>query len=63
VELGGFAFTDGTNEASFTVNGKDVTITGPGGGSSLTLTFSTTQTMSSLELGVGSHGGLALIHL
>jgi hypothetical protein len=63
VELNGFAFTDGTNEASLTVNGKDVTITSPGGGSSLTLTFSTTQTTSSLTLGVGSHGGLALIHL
>jgi hypothetical protein len=63
VELNGFAFTDGTNEATFAVTGKDVTITSPGGGSSLTLTFSTTQTGSLLTLGVGSHGGLALIHL
>jgi hypothetical protein len=63
VELNGFVFTDGTNEASLSVSGKDVTITAPGGGSSLTLTFSTTQTGSLLTLGMGSHGGLALIHL
>jgi hypothetical protein len=62
VELNGFSYTDGTNVATFTVSGNDVTITGPNGGSSLTLTFSTAQT-GSLMLGVGSHGGLALIHM
>jgi hypothetical protein len=63
VELNGFAFSVNGTQASFTVSGDHVTISEPAGGPSLTLTFSNTQTASSLMLGVGPHGGLDLIHL
>ena len=63
VELNGFAFSNNGTPTSFSVNGDQVTITEAGGGPSMTLTFSTTQTASQLMLGVGPHSGLALIHV
>jgi hypothetical protein len=56
VELNGFAFGGG----SLVVQNDTVTITD--GNDSVTLTFSTAQTLSQLEMGVGPHGWLALIH-
>ncbi len=59
VELQGFSFLTAN---PLVVKGDTVTISETGG-SSVTLTFSSAQTASQLELGVGPHNGLALIHI
>ncbi len=58
VELQGFAFSNITP----VINGNSVTLT-EANGQSMTLNFNTAQTASSLMIGEGPHGGLALIHL
>lgn len=58
IELQGVAFT--TNP--LTVSGNTVTVM-ENTGASVTFTFSTAQTLSSLMLGEGPHGGLAIIHI
>ncbi len=58
VELNGFAFVGASIQ---TVSGDSVTIS-ESSGPSITLNFTTAQTQGSLFLGVGEHGGLALIH-
>jgi len=58
VELGGFAYIG----ATLTVTGHSATISEMNG-SSMTLHFSNAQTATTLQLGVGSHGGVALMHL
>ena len=63
VELNGFAFSNNGTATTFSVSGDKVTITEAGGGPTMTLTFSNTQTASALMLGVGPHSGLALIHI
>ncbi len=63
VELNGFAFSNNGTLPTLSVNGDKVSIAEPGGGPSTTLTFSSTQTLSQLMLGVGPHGGLAIIHV
>ncbi len=60
IELQGFAFANITPVIS--ANGEAVTLT-EADGQSTTLHFSSSQTASALTLGVGTHGGLALIHL
>ena len=60
IELQGFAFANVTPVLS--ANGMAVTLT-EADGQSMTLQFSTSQTASALTVGVGTHGGLALIHL
>ena len=61
VEIGGFAFVGAT--LTLASSGTTATATiNEINGSSITLNFSNAQTMTSLSLGVGSHGGLALIH-
>ncbi len=57
IELQGFAFANLTP----VINGSTVTLT-EASGQSATLTFSTAQTLSTLTIGEGPHGGLALIH-
>ena len=59
IELNNFAFNTALKPS---VSGGVVTIAEPNG-PSVSLTFSTTQTASSLTLGVGPHGGLELIHV
>jgi fibronectin-binding autotransporter adhesin len=59
VELQGFTFLTANQPV---VSGDDVTISETSG-ASVTLTFSTAQSASSLVLGQGPHGGLALIHI
>ena len=58
VELQGFAFANGITP---TIHGDTVTIAETGG-PSVTLTFTSAQTAGDLLIGVGPHGGLALIH-
>ncbi len=60
IELQGFGFANITPALS--ANGEAVTLT-EANGQSMTLHFSSVQTASALTLGVGTHGGLALIHL
>jgi hypothetical protein len=62
IELAGFAFSNNGTEATFAVSGDTVTITEPTN-QSVTLTFSTAQTLSQLTLVEGPHDGLALLHL
>jgi hypothetical protein len=62
VELQGFSFLGLDPNHPLTVNGNVVTIL-EANGTSDSLTFSATQTMSQLMLGVGPHGGVALIHI
>jgi fibronectin-binding autotransporter adhesin len=63
VELNGFAFSTNGTLAAISASGDTVTITEPGSGPSVTLTFSSAQSIGSLTLGLGPHGGLALIHI
>ena len=63
VELNGFAFSNDGTATTFSVKGDTVTISEAQGGPSTTLTFSSAQSASQLMLGVGSHSGLALIHI
>jgi fibronectin-binding autotransporter adhesin len=58
VELNGFAFVGASIQS---VSGDKVTIAETSGPSA-TLTFTTAQNAANLMLGVGPHGGLALIH-
>ncbi len=63
IELQGFAF--GGAAASFAngaTSGKVLTLT-ESNGQSLTLDFSSTQSLSSLTFYEGPHGGLALVHI
>ena len=60
IELQGFAFAN--IKPVISANGEAVTLT-EADGQSMTLHFSNSQTASALTLGVGTHGGLALIHL
>lgn len=63
VELNGFAFVnDNGMTATLAVSGDQVTITDPYN-ETVTLTFSTAQTLSQLTLVAGPHDGLALLHL
>jgi hypothetical protein len=64
VELAGFAFVNTNNgaTATLTVSGDTVKITDPFN-ETVTLTFSTAQTLSQLTLVEGPHDGLALLHL
>ena len=57
IELQGFAFANLTP----VVSGDTVSLTETNG-QSITLTFSTTQTASSLAIYEGPHGGIALVH-
>lgn len=58
VELQGFAFANITP----VISGNTVTLTEMSG-QSMTLTFTTAQSATTLMLGEGPHGGLALIHV
>ena len=57
IELQGFAFANLTP----VISGRTVTLT-EASGQSATLTFSTAQSASTLMIGEGPHGGIALIH-
>ena len=62
IELQGFAFAHLTPTfAGGATSGKAVTLTETNG-QSITLNFSTTQSLSSLTIFEGPHGGLALVH-
>ncbi len=63
IELQGFAFANlKPTFAGGATSGKALTLT-ESNGQSITLNFSTTQSLSSLSLYEGPHGGLALVHI
>jgi fibronectin-binding autotransporter adhesin len=62
VELNGFAFQSNGTLTTFSVSGDQVTIT-EANGPSETLNFSSAQSTTTLMLGIGPHGGVALIHI